>query len=202
MQLTCTVVDPARVKLPRCYLRVSLKVFHLHSSKLCLKSVSTSLFRLLQKLLSLKFDYFKLEACVNCMCDKLEIYTGQDSTPLHRFCGLDYPNLLEIPASRVRIRFSTDSTVEREGFHIHWQWKDAVSAPQFHVHASDVHLCGSVLTEPGRFSSPGYERSPSYPDWTYCTWIIESEAPVSGRVKERMAWLVEITVVNVCFGHV
>lgn len=66
-----------------------------------------------------EFVYFNLErGDARCQNDYVEVFDGNstDSTSLGRFCGYNYPEMLESSSNNMLIMFKSDSKVVRTGF--------------------------------------------------------------------------------------
>lgn len=66
-----------------------------------------------------EFLYFNLErGDIRCLKDYVEVLDGNstDSTSLGRFCGYNYPEMLESSSNNMIMVFKSDSKVVRTGF--------------------------------------------------------------------------------------
>ena len=66
-----------------------------------------------------EFVYFNLErGDTRCLNDHVEVFDGDstDSSSLGRFCGYNYPEMLESSSNNMLIVFKSDSKVVRTGF--------------------------------------------------------------------------------------
>ncbi|XP_077999689.1 transmembrane protease serine 11B-like protein [Glandiceps talaboti] len=76
--------------------------------------------------IDLEFDYFDLEASVNCIYDSVIAYDGIDSTSpeLRRMCGHSLPNPTISTLTVMSVEFITDGSVEFYGFDATWVARD------------------------------------------------------------------------------
>ncbi|KAM9660342.1 membrane frizzled-related protein [Trichechus inunguis] len=88
----------------------------------------------------LKIDTLSMESVASCLFDRLEI-SPEPEGPLLRVCGRVPPPTLNINASRLRVAFASDSSVEGLGFHA---WYQAV-APGHGSCAHDEFPCDQLL---------------------------------------------------------
>ncbi|XP_068113667.1 tolloid-like protein 2 isoform X1 [Hyperolius riggenbachi] len=65
------------------------------------------------------FDTFEMEENLDCTYDYMEIYDGYDSTAprLARHCGSGPPEEIYSAGDSIMIRFHTDDTINKKGFH-------------------------------------------------------------------------------------
>ncbi|XP_059039338.1 membrane frizzled-related protein [Mustela lutreola] len=90
--------------------------------------------------IQLKIESLSMESVVSCLFDRLEI-SPEPEGPLLRVCGRVPPPTLNTNASRLRVAFVSDSSVEGFGFHA---WYQAV-APGTGSCAPDEFPCDQLL---------------------------------------------------------
>ncbi|XP_022104903.1 fibrillin-2-like isoform X2 [Acanthaster planci] len=68
---------------------------------------------------SLTFNSFELEESTDCRYDYLVIFDGADDTAtvIGRYCGQQTPRTVTSTASKLHVKFVSDSSIERLGFH-------------------------------------------------------------------------------------
>ncbi|XP_006895682.1 PREDICTED: membrane frizzled-related protein [Elephantulus edwardii] len=88
----------------------------------------------------LKIDTLNMESVASCFFDRLEI-SPESEGPLLRVCGKVPPPTFNTNASRLRIAFVSDSSVEGHGFHA---WYQAVALGQWSC-APDEFTCDQLL---------------------------------------------------------
>ncbi|BFZ22426.1 hypothetical protein BsWGS_25465 [Bradybaena similaris] len=114
------------------------------------------------KVLTVTFPMFALEAHPECNFDFLQIHDGatDSSRMIGKYCGTDSPNGGSINSTRNQLYFwfESDSSEANHGFEAHW-----TSHPQ---------TCGGYLTgsDTGTISSPGYPGN--YTHNQDCTWNV------------------------------
>uniref|UniRef100_A0A915K200 CUB domain-containing protein n=1 Tax=Romanomermis culicivorax TaxID=13658 RepID=A0A915K200_ROMCU len=67
---------------------------------------------------AIKFTMFQLEQHENCIYDYVEFRDGDraDSPVLGRFCGYSLPPEIKSTSNKIRVKFASDSSVEKAGF--------------------------------------------------------------------------------------
>uniref|UniRef100_A0A8C7A7M9 Membrane frizzled-related protein n=1 Tax=Neovison vison TaxID=452646 RepID=A0A8C7A7M9_NEOVI len=90
--------------------------------------------------IQLKIESLSMESVVSCLFDRLEI-SPEPEGPLLRVCGRVPPPTLNTNASRLRVAFVSDSSVDGFGFHA---WYQAV-APGTGSCAPDEFPCDQLL---------------------------------------------------------
>ena len=75
------------------------------------------------KSIELTFDGLFLEESVDCVKDRVTILNGvsADSLPLGSYCGSQLPATLRSSTGSVTIKFTSDNTVNREGFKLRYR---------------------------------------------------------------------------------
>ncbi|XP_078582053.1 cubilin-like isoform X2 [Branchiostoma floridae x Branchiostoma japonicum] len=113
------------------------------------------------KIIVLTFDSFLIESHSSCRYDFVAIYDGPDPSRngslIAKVCGstMPDPNTFRSTGNQMYIRFSSDSSVARRGFH-----------------ATYTTGCGGLLSADtdGQLTSPNYPSN--YERNTNCSWII------------------------------
>lgn len=92
-------------------------------------------------LIRLEFVYFNLErGDIRCLKDYVEVLDGTsaDSTSRGRFCGYNYPEMLESSSNNMLIVFKSDSKVVRTGFKAEYYTRKG--RPEFCA-TRFIHVC-------------------------------------------------------------
>ncbi|XP_067041555.1 tolloid-like protein 1 [Acropora muricata] len=146
----------------------------------------------------IRFNAFDIESHNNCMYDYLQIYDGPNETSslLGRFCGKNLPGDLKGNSSQLTIQFSSDGTINKPGFCLHFFsetnecrnnnggceqiCRDTLGGhqcschPGFELRSNNRNCeaaCGGTLTATsGNITSPSYPEN--YPKNKRCLWKI------------------------------
>ncbi|NXG41986.1 CUBN protein, partial [Psilopogon haemacephalus] len=126
----------------------------------------------MNRLINLTFTSFVLEAASvgGCRFDYVRLYDGADENAevAGTFCGSRVPAPFLSTRNSLTVRFSTDSSVEREGFNA--------------TYSTLPRACGGVhnaTATPLTATSPNFPDE--YPPLTLCTWVID--APPQQQVR-------------------
>ncbi|NXY42567.1 CUBN protein, partial [Ceuthmochares aereus] len=124
------------------------------------------------KLINLTFTSFRLEAqsLRTCRYDYVKLYDGdnENANLVGSFCGSAMPAPFLSTRNSLTVRFTTDSSVEREGFNATYTTVD--------------RLCGGIYNATSTSltaTSPNFPNE--YPPFTLCTWVID--APLQHQVR-------------------
>ncbi|XP_054027363.1 cubilin [Dryobates pubescens] len=124
------------------------------------------------RLINLTFTSFVLEAASAgaCRFDRVTLYDGGDENAnlAGTFCGSAVPAPFLSTHNSLTVKFSTDSSVEREGFNATYS---TVPRPCGGIH----NATSASLTA----TSPNFPNE--YPPFTLCTWVID--APPQQQVR-------------------
>ncbi|NWR74432.1 CUBN protein, partial [Centropus unirufus] len=124
------------------------------------------------KQINLTFTSFMLEAhsARTCRFDYVKLYDGdnENANLVGSFCGSTIPAPFLSTHNSLTVRFTTDNSVEREGFNVTYTTVD--------------RLCGGIYNATSTSltaTSPNFPNE--YPPFTRCTWVID--APVQHQVR-------------------
>ncbi|XP_071156308.1 cubilin-like isoform X2 [Mytilus edulis] len=116
------------------------------------------------RIVSLKFNSFELEAHQTCNFDYVDVYDGGDlSSPMiGRFCGEVVPDVLRTTGNQMLINFVTDWSVSLAGF-----------TATYRTTYGESQGCGGVLNSTsGRITSVDSDGNGKYEHNLDCRWII------------------------------
>ncbi|XP_021357124.1 cubilin-like [Mizuhopecten yessoensis] len=124
---------------------------------------------------SLTFDTFNLETGSNCRFDYVAVYDGilADSPMKARLCGETIPVLQESSGNTMKVVFRTDGSISNGGFRASYT-------------SNNELVCGGTLTSnPGTITSPGYDTGANYTNNQQCVWVIANRNVTDTSVALR-----------------
>lgn len=112
------------------------------------------------------FSTFFTEECIDCNCDRLEVYSGQDDTGalIGKYCGNQGASFSVAGGQDAFLRFVSDASSSGTGFQGTVGFGDASCSG------------GQIYTDlNGTFTSPNYPST--YPNGASCRWTIVAPSP-------------------------
>lgn len=134
------------------------------------------------QVIDIVFETLDIEPHANCAYDSVKIYDGSDANApvLGVYCGQSIPPQITSTANQLFIVFKSDSSVQKTGFRMHYQYKD--NPTDSTERACSVGGVASLNGEIGSLSSPNYGAG-SYPNNSLCRWLITVPSEKLARLE-------------------